>query len=186
MAKVVVFNSISVDGYFKSPDGDLGWAHRADDAEWNEFVAGNAQGGGRLLFGRVTYDMMVAYWPTPMAAKNDPAVAEGMNNLQKVVFSRTLKKVTWKNTRLVSGDLGKEVRALKKEPGDDLVILGSGSIVAQLARENLIDEYQLITVPVVLGKGKTLFEGLEDELPLKQMKTRAFKNGNVLVCYQPA
>lgn len=185
MAKVVVFNSISVDGYFKSPDGDLGWAHRADDAEWNEFVGSNAQGGGRLLFGRITYDMMAAYWPTPMAAQNDPVVAEGMNNLQKVVFSRTLKKVAWKNTRLVNGDLAKEVRAMKKEPGDDLVVLGSGSIVAQLARENLIDEYQLITVPVVLGKGKTLFEGLDGPLPLERTKTRAFKNGNVLVCYQP-
>jgi dihydrofolate reductase len=85
----------------------------------------------------------------------------------------------------VNADLAGEVRAIKKEPGDDLVILGSGSIVAQLARENLIDEYQLITVPVVLGKGKTLFEGLDDELPLKRTKTRAFRNGNVLVCYEP-
>jgi len=186
MPKLTVFNSISVDGYFKAPDGDLGWAHRADDAEWNEFVAGNAsQAGGRLLFGRVTYEMMASYWPTPMAAQNDPIVAKGMNELQKIVFSRTLDKVTWKNTRLVKGDLAKEVRNLKKDPGDDIVVLGSGSIVAQLAREDLIDEYQLVTVPVVLGKGTTLFHGLDRQVPLKRTKTRAFKNGNVLVCYEP-
>lgn len=126
--------------------------------------------------------MMVAYWPTPMAAKNDPTVAEGMNKLQKIMFSRTPKKVTWQNTRLVNGDLAKEVRNMKKD-GDDLVVLGSGSIVAQLAREDLIDEYQLVTVPVVLGKGKTLFDGLDHQL--ERTKTRAFKNGNVLVCYRP-
>jgi dihydrofolate reductase len=185
MARLHVFNSISVDGYFKSPDGDLGWAHQADDAEWNEFVGSNAQGGGRLLFGRVTYEMMVAYWPTPMAAQNDPVVAEGMNNHQKVVFSRTLNKVTWQNTKLVKGDLAKEIGRMKAEPGEDLVILGSGSIVAQLAREGLVDEYQLVTVPVVLGKGKTLFEGLERSIPLKRTKTRSFKNGNVVAWYVP-
>jgi len=185
MAKVVVFNSVSVDGYFKTPDGDISWAHAADDPEWNEFVGSNAQGGGRLLFGRVTYEMMASYWPSPQAAKDNPVVAEGMNNLEKIVFSRTLDKVTWKNTRLVKRDLGKEVRKLKDEAGDDVVILGSGTIVAQLARENLIDEYQLITFPVVLGRGKTLFDGLEQKLALKRTRTRAFKNGNLLVCYEP-
>jgi dihydrofolate reductase len=185
MARLHVFNSISVDGYFKSPDGDLGWAHQADDAEWNEFVGSNAQGGGRLLFGRVTYEMMASYWPTPMAAQNDPVVAEGMNKLPKIVFSRTLNKVTWNNTKLLKGDLAKEVRAMKDAPGADVMIFGSGTIVAQLARENLIDEYQLITVPVVLGKGKGLFDGLDHPLTLKRTKTRAFKNGNVLACYEP-
>jgi dihydrofolate reductase len=82
-----------------------------------------------------------------------------MNKLPKIVFSRTLNKVTWNNTKLLKGDLAKEVRAMKDGPGDDVMIFGSGTIVAQLARENLIDEYQLITVPVVLGKGKGLFDG---------------------------
>jgi dihydrofolate reductase len=185
MAKVVVFNSVSIDGYFTGPDGDLSWAHRADDPEWNEFISGNAKGDARLLFGRVTYEMMVSYWPTPMAAQNDPVVAEGMNKLPKIVFSRTLSKVTWNNTKLLKGDLAKEVQAMKSGPGDDVMIFGSGTIVAQLARENLIDEYQLITVPIVLGKGKGLFDGLDHPLTLKRTKTRAFKNGNVLACYEP-
>jgi dihydrofolate reductase len=185
MARLSVFNQVSVDGYFKTLDGDISWAHAADDPEWHAFVGGNAQGDGRLLFGRVTYEMMVSFWPTPAAAKAMPEVAAGMNAKEKIVFSQTLDEVSWKNARLVKGDLAKEVRQLKKEPGPDLVVLGSGTLVAQLARENLIDEYQLITFPIVLGKGKTMFEGLERPLSLKQTKTRVFKNGNVLVCYQP-
>ncbi len=184
MPRVVVFNSVSVDGFFTTPDGDLTWAHK-NDPEWNAFVGENAGGSGRLLFGRVTYDMMVSYWPTPAAAKNDPAVAEGMNNLQKIVVSRTLDKVAWKNTTLLKGDLATGVGKLKKEPGDDLVILGSGSIVGQLARAALIDEYQLITVPVVLGKGRTLFEGIDESLALRRTRSRTFENGNVLNCYEP-
>jgi dihydrofolate reductase len=185
MAKVMVFNSVSVDGYFTGRGGDLGWAHRADDPEWNEFVSGNAQGPARLLFGRVTYEMMAGYWPTKQAATDAPAVAEGMNNFEKIVFSRTLHEVTWKNTRLMKGDLANEVRQLKKGPGPDIVIMGSGTIVSQLARENLIDEYQLITIPVVLGAGKTLFDGLDHLLELKRTATRVFENGNVMVCYEP-
>src|SRR5262245_2716751 len=184
MAKVMVFNQVTVDGYFTSPDGDISWAHAADDPEWNTFVDDNAKGKGRLLFGRKTYEMMASYWPTPMAAKDMPTVAEGMNRLEKIVFSKTLSQVTWKNSRLVKGDLTKEVRLLKKD-GDDLVIMGSGTIIAQLARENLIDEYQLVTFPVVLGKGRTLFEGVEARLALKRTRTRAFQNGNLLTCYEP-
>ena len=139
MRSLIVFNHVSLDGYFVDKKGDMRWAHQ-QDPEWNEFVAGNARGGGVLLFGRVTYEMMASYWPTPMAAQNSPAVAEHMNNLQKVVFSRTLDKVSWKNTRLVKGDLATEVRKMKQESGEGLVIMGSGTIVSQLAQEGLIDD----------------------------------------------
>ena len=117
MAKVIVFNSVSIDGYFTGPDGDLSWAHRADDPEWNEFIGGNAKGDARLLFGRVTYEMMASYWPTPMAAQNDPVVAEGMNKLPKIVFSRTLSKVTWNNTKLLKGDLAEGSAGAERRPG---------------------------------------------------------------------
>ena len=86
LPKLHVFNQVTLDGYFSGPNGDLSWAHK-QDPEWDKFVAGNAQGGGTLLFGRVTYEMMAAFWPTPEAAKAFPAVAEGMNNAQKIVFS---------------------------------------------------------------------------------------------------
>ena len=186
MRKLVVFDHVSLDGYFVDAHGDMSFAHAdPEDAEWNAFVAGNASGGGgRLLFGRVTYEMMASFWPTPMAMETMPVVAEGMNNLQKVVFSRTLKEASWTNTRLVTDDLPGEVRRLKEE-GEDMTILGSGSIVSQLTRHGLIDEYQLVVNPIVLGSGRTLFEGIEEKVRLKLTHTRTFGNGNVLLSYEP-
>jgi len=185
MRKLVVFNNVTLDGYFAGPDGDFSWAHSgSDDAEFNAFIAGNASGGGQLLLGRVTYDIMAGYWPTPSAIKNDPIVAEGMNSMPKVVFSRTMTNASWSKTELVKGDVAAEVRRLKKAPGPGMAILGSGSIVSQLAPEGLIDEYQIVMNPVVLGKGKTMFDGLKDKLTLKLTKTRTFKNGKVLLCYE--
>lgn len=186
MRKLVVFNQVTLDGYFSGLNGDFSWAYKdKQDAEWNAFVAGNASGGGQLLFGRITYQLMASYWPTPQATVNDPIVAERMNNLPKVVFSRTLDQASWSNTRLVKGELAAEVRKMKKEPGADMALLGSGSIVSQLTQQSLIDEYQLVLNPVVLGKGRTMFDGINSKLSLTLTKTRTFGNGNVLLCYQP-
>jgi dihydrofolate reductase len=186
MRQLTVFNQVTLDGYFAGPNGDISWAHQnSNDAEWNAFTADNAKGGGELVFGRITYEMMASYWPTPAAAKDDPVVAEQMNNLPKVVFSRTLDKASWNNTKLVKGDVAAEMSRMKKEPGKDMVIFGSGTIVSQLAQERLIDEYQIVVVPVVLGKGRTMFEGIKERLTLKPTKTRTFSNGNLLLYYQP-
>ena len=182
MRKLLVFNSVTVDGYFTDMSGDMSWAHQ-QDPEWNDFVAGNSKSGGEFLFGRVTYEMMASFWPTPAAAKHFPEVAEQMNKLPKVVFSRTLDEATWQNTRLVKGNLAGEVRKLKEESGDHMVIMGSGSIISQLAPENLIDEYQLVLNPIVLGTGRTMFDGLKERLKLKLTSSRTFGNGNVLLCY---
>jgi dihydrofolate reductase len=187
MSKLLVFNQVTLDGYFVGINGDMSFAYKdKSDEEWNAFVAGNARGGGALVFGRITYEMMAGYWPTPIAAKNDPVVAERMNSLRKIVFSRTLDKVSWNNTTLVKSSPASEIRRLKKESEEDMAILGSGSIVSQLAQEGLIDEYQVVVCPVVLGKGKTMFEGMNKSLPLKLTRTRTFGNGNVLLCYERA
>jgi dihydrofolate reductase len=187
MRKLIVFNHVSLDGYFVDSNGDMSWA-KADhqDAEWDAFVTENASGGGVLVFGRITYELMASFWPTPFAIENMPVVAEGMNNMPKIVFSRTLDQASWNNTKLVKGDPAAEMRKLKQEPGEGMAILGSGSIVSQLAREGLIDEYQIVVNPVVLGAGRTMFEGVKEKLSLKLTKTRAFGNGNVLLCYEPA
>ena len=182
MRKLSVFNSVSVDGYFVDASGDMSWAHR-NDPEWNAFVADNASGESVMLFGRITYQMMAGWWPTPQAMEAMPAVAERMNALPKVVFSRTLRSATWSNTTLVSGDLAGAVTALKSEGGPDLVIMGSGTIVAQLAKAGLIDEYQIALAPVVLGKGRTMFEGV-DRLNLTRTYSRAFANGCVYLRYR--
>jgi dihydrofolate reductase len=185
MRKLSVFNSVTVDGYFTDQNGDMSWAH-SNDPEWNAYVAENAKGGGSLLFGRVTYEMMASFWPTPAALQAFPDVAKGMNELPKVVFSRTLDQATWQNTKLVKGDLITEVRKLKSEPGPDLVILGSGSIVSQLAQAGLIDDFQIVLVPIVLGQGRTMFEGVKDKLNLKRTTTRTFGNGNIVIGYEAA
>jgi len=186
MRKLIVFNNVTVDGYFADRHGSMSWAHSdRQDAEWDAFVMGNAGGAGILLFGRVTYDLMASYWPTPAARRNDPVVAERMNHLAKIVFSRTLETAPWNNTKLVKGDIADEVRRMKTEPGERLTILGSGSIVAQLAPEGLIDEYQIVVNPVVLGAGKTMFDGVPGKLDLTLTKSRQFANGKALLSYEP-
>lgn len=184
MRRLIVFNQVSLDGYFTDSKGDMSWAHK-NDPEFNAWTEENAKGGGVLLFGRITYEMMASFWPTPAAAESMPVVAERMNNLQKVVFSRTLDKASWQNTRLVKTGLVEEVRRMKKESGDGMVIMGSGTIVSQLTQAGLIDEFQLVVNPIVLGKGRTLFEGVKDKLNLKCTSTRAFGNGNTVLCYEP-
>jgi len=185
MPKVHVFDNISLDGYFVDAGGEMSWAHKHDE-EWNAFVSGNASGDAQLLFGRVTYEMMAAFWPTPQAAQRLPAVAAGMNQARKIVFSRTLAGVSWQNTTLMKGDLVDEVTRLKREPGPDLVILGSGSLVSQLTQARLIDEYQVVVNPIVLGRGRPLFETVDGRIPLALRKSRAFTNGNVVLWYEPA
>lgn len=187
MRKLIVFNHVSLDGYFVDQNNDMSWAHAApQDAEWNDFVAGNAQGGGTLVFGRITYDQMASFWPTPVAYQMMPTVAERMNNLPKIVFSRTMQKTTWHNTTLINDNLVEEMRKRKETPGDGMAIMGSGTIVAQLAQAGLIDEYQVVVNPIVLGQGRTLFDGLSAKLPLKLIQSRTFGNGNVFLCYVPS
>jgi dihydrofolate reductase len=185
MRKVNVFDNVSLDGFFTDAKGDMSWAHKQDE-EWNAFASANASGNGELLFGRVTYDMMAAFWPTPQAAKMLPKVAAGMNAMRKTVFSRTLDTVAWQNTVLMKGDLVTEVRRLKQQPGSDIVILGSGSIVSQLTQARLIDEYQLVLNPIVVGRGRSLFETVVDTLNLTLTKTQSFRNGNVVLWYEMA
>jgi dihydrofolate reductase len=187
MRKLVVFNNVTLDGFFTGANGDLSWAHTGhDDAEFNAFIAENASGGGQLLLGRITYEMMASYWPTPAALKDNPAVAEGMNSMPKVVFSRTLKQASWNNTKVVNGDIAPEVKKLKNESGPGMAILGSGSIVSQLAPTGLIDEYQLLVNPIVLGNGRTMFDDVKEKLNLRLGTSRTFRNGKVYLCYEPA
>jgi len=183
MRKLVIFNFTTLNGYFAGPGGDLSW-HRHGEEE-SKFASESMGGGGILLFGRVTYERMASYWPTPTAIQQAPAVAEGMNKAEKIVFSRTLKKADWENTRLVKDGLVEEIKKLKQTPGKDLCLLGSGSILTQLADAGLIDTYQFMVDPVALGDGTPTFKGLTKKLDLKLTSTRTFKSGVVLLNYQP-
>ena len=184
MRRVTVFEQLSLDGYFADSNSDMSWAHK-DDPEWNAFAGANASGGGVLLFGRRTYELMASFWPTPQAMEQLPEVAEGMNRMPKVVFSRTLDRATWNNTTLLRGDPAAEVRRLKRQEGPDMAILGSGSIVSQLADAGLIDFYQIVVNPIVLGKGRSPFDGVTRRRSMKLTESRAFANGNVVLSYEP-
>jgi dihydrofolate reductase len=185
MPKITVFNNLSLDGYFTDAGGDMRWAHK-QDLEWVAFTAENASGEGAMLFGRVTYQMMAAWWPTPAALAAFRVVADRMNGAPKYVLSRTLDTLSWQNSTLLKGDAVAAVRKLKNDDGPDIVMFGSGQIVALLTEAGLIDEYQLATAPIVLGAGRTLFEGLTKRIALKRTKTRSFENGTVFSCYEPA
>ena len=187
MRRLAVFENLSLDGFFADSNSDMSFAKSPiEDAEFDAFVSQNASGEGIMLFGRVTYEMMARFWPTPAAAQMMPAVAQGMNARPKIVFSNTLREATWNNTTPMSGDAVANVRKLKAEDGPDLVVLGSGSIVSQLAQARLIDEYQLCIAPVVLGTGRALFPDVTEPLRLNLSKTRSFRNGNVFVSYEGA
>lgn len=184
MRRLSAFIFVSLDGYFEGPEkGDISW-HRHGPEE-NAYALEGLKSGSALLFGRVTYDMMAGYWPTPLAKTNDPVVAEAMNRADKIVFSRTLDKAAWNGTTVVKGDLGEEVRKLKRAAGTDLTLLGSGRVLTQLAERGLVDEYQIMVDPVVLGSGSKIFGGLTHKLDLGLVSTRTFKSGVVLLSYRP-
>jgi dihydrofolate reductase len=185
MPVISSFISISLDGCYADAEGDMSWAH-TQDPEQAEFTSSNAKGGGALVFGRITYEMMASFWPTPAAAEMMPDVAAQMNALPKIIFSRTMKSAGWRNSRIVSADLVGELSRLKAGKGPDMTILGSGSIVAQVATAGLLDELQVMLVPVALGAGKRLFDGIPRSLAWRRDNSRQFSNGNVFISYKPA
>ena len=185
MAKLNSFTFLTLNGYYKGPKEDISW-HKNDDPEKTEYANTSASSEGVLIFGRVTYEMMVSFWPTSQAMKQFPKVAEAMNNADKIVFSRKLKKADWKNTKVINGDMIEEIKKLKKTSGKTMTILGSGSILTQLAAENLIDEYRLMVDPVVLGKGTPLFKDIDAELDLKLINSKITKSGVLILTYESA
>jgi dihydrofolate reductase len=182
MRKVSMFNVVTLDGYFEGPNHDISWSRH--DPESDNFANEQIRQPGTILFGRVTYELMASFWSTPGAMEVNPKIAGYMNASQKIVFSKTLADVTWQNTRLVRGDAADEVASLKRQEGTDMMIFGSGKLVSSLAKRNLIDEYQLMVTPLVLGRGTLLFSGLENGLDLEFVRSQELKNGNVLLVYQ--
>ncbi len=184
MGKLSSFTFITLNGFYKGANEDIGWHKHG--AEEGEYAKEGAQSNSILLFGRVTYQMMAGYWPTPMAMEQNPGVAAGMNASEKILFSRTLKNAEWSNTRLVKENIVDEIKKMKKNFKADLTILGSGSIVAQCADAGLIDEFQIMLDPVALGGGTPIFNTIKKKLDLQLTKTKEFKSGVVLLCYKPA
>jgi dihydrofolate reductase len=182
MRKIIFQNMISLDGYFEGPNKELDW--HLVDGEFNDYAAELLDSVDTLLFGRVTYQLMAGYWPSEQALTDDPVIATKMNSLQKVIFSRTLAKADWNNTRLVKTDAVEEIRRLKQLPGKDMAIFGSSDLTVSLGT-GLVDEYRIFIAPIFLGSGKTLLHGLKQRLPMHLIRTKIFKSGLVLLCYKP-
>lgn len=186
MRKIIVSNYVTLDGFFAGPNGEWDWFVWDDEtAQYSKELLNSI---GTILFGRVTYELMANYWPTASPPAEDPVIIDYMNNLPKIVFSRTLAKADWKNTKVVKEINKEEILKMKQSRhgrDKDMVIYGSGSIVSTLSQLGLIDEYRVFVNPVVLGSGKPLFIGVKNKLDLKLLGTRTFQCGVVLFRYQP-
>lgn len=182
MGTLSAFITITLNGYFEASTGDISWHQHGPEEE--AFSAESLKTGNTLLFGRTTYEQMAGFWPTEAAMEHFPVIAEGMNTAKKIVFSRTLEQTSWNNTSIVSQDMLEEVTRMK-EQGENMTLLGSGSILAQLAEAGLIDEYQIMIDPVAIGKGTTLFGGMKERLSLQLTHSRVHNSGVVFLVYQP-
>jgi dihydrofolate reductase len=176
------FMIVSADGYHADPGRALDW--QTVDEEFSQFALAQLREAGTLVFGRVTYELMAAFWPTRAGEESDPDVAKAMNTIPKIVISRTLPQATWAGTQIISNRAEEELAKLKQQPGKDIVIAGSSTLTAGLLQTGLLDELRIMVNPVILGQGRSLFAGA-GKTGLKLLKTRQFTSGNVLLCYQP-
>lgn len=181
MRKIFSFLVATADGYYEGPNQEFDWPNIDD--EFNAFAREQLDEVDTLVFGRVTYEGMASYWPTPAAREDDPAVAARMNELSKIVVSRTLQSADWANTRLVAGTDG--FAALKQQPGKDIAILGSSDLTVSMVEAGLVDELRIMIQPVVLGAGRSLFRTAPERIGLTLLKSRPFDSGNVLLHYAP-
>jgi dihydrofolate reductase len=183
MRKIIVSNYTTLDGFFAGPNGEIDWFFW--DKTTAQYSKSLIESIGTILFGRVTYELMAAYWPTARPSTDDPVIINAMNNLPKIVFSRTLEKADWKNTTLVKEASREDILKMKRQPGKDMVIFGSGSLVSAFTRWGLVDDYRIFVNPVVLGNGKPHFKDLKDRVKLGLLETKVFKSGVVLLRYRP-
>jgi dihydrofolate reductase len=178
MKKLIVQELVSLDGFFAGPHGEIDW-HCVDD-EYGEYAKDFLNSVDVLLFGRVTYQLLASYWPT---ASDD--ISHKMNTLSKIVFSKTLEKVEWQNTRLIKENVVEQITHLKQQQGKDLAILGSADLASYLMNAGLIDEYHITVVPVVLGNGIPLFKDIHESVNMKLLKSKTLNSsGNVQLFYQ--
>jgi dihydrofolate reductase len=187
MRKVVLFMHISLDGFCAGPNGELDWV--SYDEELQKHAADIVSDVGTSMYGRVTYQMMENYWPTVLTDgkkhdKHTTEHAEWVENIPKVVFSKTLPKVTWNNTTLIKSNIAEEVSKLKMQPGKNLVIFGSPGLSHEFMEMDLIDEYQLTVSPVILGNGIPIFDKVKTTTKLNLIKSTTLKSGVVTLHYE--
>ena len=171
--RIVTFNWVTANGYFAGPDGNLQWV--VADAEQARAAAESMVDFDTVLFGRRTYECLERFSPH--------AIEGCFKAMTKVVFSRTLTDVTWDDVRLLRELDPREIERMKTEPGKDMIIVGSGSIVSQLTRFRLIDEYQFVVCPIFLGSGRPLLGGVSKGLRLRLLEAKEYRSGDVMLRY---
>lgn len=183
MRKLIISNTISVDGFFEGPNSDL--SGFTFDSQMFEPMESIFDRSDTVLMGRVTYEFFSAYWPSKTIA-DDPA-ADFMNKSTKIVFSKTLTAAPWgkwNNISLVKDDLVEAVTKLKEEPGKNIVIFASSGIASELSQADLVDEYRFIVNPIIFGQGKPLFDSITSRHPLKLKSANALRSGIVILDYE--
>jgi dihydrofolate reductase len=180
MRKLIMWNLVTLDGFF---EGTSNWALDWHDYVWGEELERQSieqlTSADMLVFGRVTYEGMAKHWPSAKGT-----VADLMNRIPKVVFSRTLTTAEWSNTTLIGEPADREVAKLKQQPGRDALIFGSAALSASLMEQGLIDEYRLVVVPVVLGAGTPLFKPGARQYRMELLESRELKSGGVILHYR--
>ena len=179
MRKVVLIMTMSVDGYVVGPEG-MPTGGSPEPAELKRWKLDRISRAGTHIMGRVSYEEMGPYWQ-----KSEDAYAAPMNDIPKVVFSKTLKEATWPDSTIAKGDLHEEIAKLKKQPGGEIIAWGGAGFAQALSKAGLIDEYVILTRPIAYGDGKPLFSGLADALKLNVLVTAAYDNGTMLRIYAP-
>lgn len=179
MRKVIVSMFLTLDGVMEAPDkwSFQFWSEEAAKFKFDELFASDA-----LLLGRVTYQGFADAWPS---MTDEEGFADRMNSLPKFVVSTTLEEVEWNNSRLIKGNIAEEVYKLKQQPGQDILIFGSGDLVHTLMQHDLIDEYRIMIFPVVVGSGKRLFKDGSETKVLRLVETKTFNSGVVVLTYEP-
>jgi dihydrofolate reductase len=188
MRRIVVTEFISLDGVIEDPGGSEGtehggWTFQFNDPEGMKYKLDEVLDHEALLLGRITYEGFAAAWP---GMTDEVGFAEKMNTMPKYVVSQTLEQAEWSNSTVVSGDLAAEVGALKAQPGGDILVAGSASLVQGLAGHDLVDEYRLMVFPIVLGDGKRLFGPAAGGWKLKLVDNRQLGSGTVILTYHRA
>jgi dihydrofolate reductase len=178
--RLILQTSVSIDGYVAALDGSHPWQEAGGDDAVTRWILDSVSSAGAHLMGRVTYEEMASFWPT-----STHEFARPMNEIPKVVFSKTLRTADWPETRIASGDLLEEIERLKSEPGNDLIAYGGATLDQALSRLGLVDEYRLMIQPAALGAGLPLFEALPGPLHLELVEAATYSGGLAIHVYRP-